>query len=184
MLRARGFKEPIIAMTAHALKEDRKQAFESGMSGYVTKPMRPADLRSELGKWLAMRPDGQIASVANAQALNVTGGLDKPAIDELWAGDLGTYAKIAKIFLEELDWRLPGLSDACASELEHHAHSLKGAAANIGATRLNALTAELETLSCQGGGQGVEALIEQIKAEAGIVREELLQVYIKEDADG
>ena len=80
MLRERGYDKPIIAMTAHALKGDRDEALASGMSGYVTKPMRPAELRAELAKWLPTSKAANDVKDLNLAAAPSDNGLDKPAI--------------------------------------------------------------------------------------------------------
>ncbi len=43
---------PIIAMTANAFEEDRKKAFEAGMNGHLTKPIKPEELLSVLNQFL------------------------------------------------------------------------------------------------------------------------------------
>jgi CheY-like chemotaxis protein len=42
---------PVIAMTAHALKEDRDRCLQGGMDGYITKPINVAELSSIILQW-------------------------------------------------------------------------------------------------------------------------------------
>lgn len=44
---------PIVAMTAHALKEDRDACLRAGMSDYISKPVRPDVLYQTLARWLS-----------------------------------------------------------------------------------------------------------------------------------
>lgn len=43
---------PIVAMTAHALQEARQEGLQSGMDGYLTKPISFTELEHVLAKWL------------------------------------------------------------------------------------------------------------------------------------
>ncbi|MCC7117485.1 MAG: response regulator [Anaerolineales bacterium] len=42
----------IIALTAHALPEDRRRAFEAGVSEYITKPMDLEEFMETIEVWL------------------------------------------------------------------------------------------------------------------------------------
>lgn len=46
---------PIVAMSANAFEDDIKRAYNSGMDGYITKPMELEDLRSVLRTYLVSR---------------------------------------------------------------------------------------------------------------------------------
>lgn len=174
ILRQRGYTVPVVAMTAHALKGDRDRAFEIGFSGYITKPVRPKAIRTELEKWLPHASDAPEPEHEET-AMNA---LDKDAIDEVWEGDLETFAEIGKIFLDELTWRIPGLKTSTAHELEHHAHSLKGAASNIGATELSRLAAELEQMAKIGKRDRIDPLMSSIEAEVDAVTAALNKDYL------
>lgn len=45
---------PIVALTANAFEEDRKNCFEAGMDAFLAKPLRRADLYTALNRFLAV----------------------------------------------------------------------------------------------------------------------------------
>lgn len=46
-------KTPVIALTAHAMKGDRKRFIASGMNGYIAKPFELAELQAEIDRVMA-----------------------------------------------------------------------------------------------------------------------------------
>ncbi len=47
---ARGMRTPILALTAHAMREDRQRCLDAGMDGYISKPIQPHQLLSAIEK--------------------------------------------------------------------------------------------------------------------------------------
>jgi PAS domain S-box-containing protein len=53
-----GQRQPIIALTAHAMKGDREKCIAGGMDGYLTKPIRPQELDEILEQYVSRRVAG------------------------------------------------------------------------------------------------------------------------------
>ena len=43
---------PVVAMTAHALKGDRERCLDAGMNDYIAKPIKAAEVRDMIDKWV------------------------------------------------------------------------------------------------------------------------------------
>jgi Amt family ammonium transporter len=55
-LRAMGYDGPIVAVTAHAMKEDRQKCLDAGCDDYLTKPVDRDSLLQLVAKYAASRP--------------------------------------------------------------------------------------------------------------------------------
>jgi CheY-like chemotaxis protein len=54
-----GGHQPVVALTAHAMKGDQELCLAAGMDDYLTKPIRPQELDKLLNKYVGQAPDRQ-----------------------------------------------------------------------------------------------------------------------------
>ncbi len=162
---------PIIAMTANAMKEDRDRCLQAGMDDYMSKPIRAADLDATLLRWIGVDrrspnagPDAGPDSGPDAGP-NAGSGVPAPRrspveerLVEL-SGDrspeeVELVRSIALSFLGRVPDLLSRLDEALtgadAEDGHRLAHSLKGAAANMGADAVASVCQQIEDLAEQG----------------------------------
>jgi CheY-like chemotaxis protein/HPt (histidine-containing phosphotransfer) domain-containing protein len=152
-LRAReggGRHMPVIAMTAHALKGDRENCIKAGMDDYVAKPIQPKELLSVIARWAGrtvLPPSPAPSPVPQPPAAVLLD--DRRALDAS-GQDRQFLAELANLFVEVIGERLPtliGAADVADVEVVRlEAHSMRGAAANIGARRIEMAALELEDI--------------------------------------
>jgi CheY-like chemotaxis protein len=134
---------PIIAMTANALPSDCERCLAAGMDDYIAKPVHQRILVELIEKWGAIgyrhapdQPTSGPLSEAGSQTTDVD-LLDVDGIKEMIEVlGLRAYRDLTIQFFDSHDATATALSAAAASrdfrQIGRLAHSLKGAASNLG----------------------------------------------------
>jgi len=164
---------PIIAMTADAFADDKARCMAAGMSDYVAKPFEPDDLLALIRKWTTgAGQEGQQPLSAAAAAWHEYGnvaGIDFNRGMLIAHGKPERYDGLLRSFVEEAASDLARVREghACGAlaTARRTCHALKGAAALVGATRMQAIVQRLEqTMNASAPPGAIEALCDEIDA--------------------
>ncbi|TXZ07195.1 response regulator [Vibrio mimicus] len=173
---------PLIAMTAHAMVEERERCLSLGMNDHVSKPIDPDLLYRTIAKWC----EGKAKSTATAESnAKVEPNIPEPSTEKTSfeltdverldvkngllrvAGNEKLYRRLLSQMMDkEYD-----IVKRIVVALEHndrelavrYAHTLKGTAANLGAVRASDIAARLEiALGKEGEAIQLHSLLDEL----------------------
>ena len=147
---------PIIAVTAHAMSNDRNWCIANGMNDYISKPIDATSLIEAIYKWLPDKLATQDKSPKITPAMTQPtkqSGEDKSLFDfdsflSRMMGDEDLTIQILNAFLETIPEEIATLKiliknkDITSAGVQ--AHKVKGAFANIGSQSLSELSYQIE----------------------------------------
>lgn len=152
---------PIIAMTAHALDEERERIAAAGLNDHVVKPIDARELVSKLNAWLdrsdpankgAGKSNGRSESLFDLnevkQRLPLPEELLFPIIEDFATRYAGVDNRLSEL-----------VRSGARGEAAALAHEVRGAAGSVGAARLGALAADVEAALRRRESGGLETLL-------------------------
>jgi two-component system, sensor histidine kinase and response regulator len=177
---------PIIAMTAHVMTEEVQRCLEAGMNDHVGKPIDPDAFFAALARWTRARPRDVTAVPAKApsasdeislpdmEGVDVQGGLERIA------GNRRLYRDLLIQFATKQETAAERIEAALASgdrhQAEHLAHTLKGAAGNLGITQIFHAAGNLEA-AIRKSEDGLEEMVKELgyalSGQARMIQESL-----------
>jgi len=181
---AGGHRTPIVAFTAHAMKEDRERCLAAGMDAYLAKPVETSEMLEALENAAGLFRRTGIPSPAPATSAGAAPpgqpSNDDPqvaALRRIVGGDEKLLREVVRVFLEDSPAKLSALAVALAAQdtsaLALAAHGLKGSAAALGARPAMDAAAHLEALARARNLAEADIAAAQVKEEITAVRDSL-----------
>jgi two-component system sensor histidine kinase/response regulator len=190
---------PIIAMTANVMESDREKCTEAGMNDHLAKPIDPEALFAALLRWI--KPRAELAAKAPPDTAATTArspgpggppeiatleieGVDTQSALRRTGGNPKRYETLLRKFAESAN--VEEIREAHASgdtaTAARAAHSLKGAAANLGATAVANAAAGVETAI--KAGQSGQPLLDTLATKLRTVVLAIRSVLPNEEVAG
>ncbi len=179
-------RTPIVAMTAHSMRGDRERCLAAGMDDYLSKPLDQVAFDAALERWLGA-PVKKLELPGQGSEGNGDSPLDPRTFgrlrDEL--ADSGALPRLVEIFSTQTPERVDELRHAIgAGDTEvvlRLAHTMKGGAASLGATKLAEACKALEEVAREGelgeaADNSVDAIEEAFEAACEALEREVAAV--------
>ncbi|MGM0462281.1 MAG: PAS domain S-box protein [Fibrobacterota bacterium] len=157
---------PVVAMTAHSRSEIEDKGYESGMNAYISKPVRIEKIEEMIRKTPTTRLK-KTGTENQDQEPNLS-LFNKEMFLKRVLGKKDVAVKIITAFIQRSPKDIEEIKTAYKSNnltaLTHLAHTLKGAASNLGAEKLNLCAARIEDGAHTENTETLPVLMENISS--------------------
>jgi len=182
----------VIALTAHALPQDREKCLASGMDDYISKPVDIEDLVALLERWTGRTetetPDDKASQNGHCPDTESDFPLDLQRLHKISRGKVQLQHRLIAAFLDASDTDVDDLAVAIDNNdleaVRDRAHRLKGAAANVGARSLSQRAAELEALAVDRNLDAASPLLAGIENDLRRIHAYLEELSATSDQSG
>ncbi len=181
---------PVVAMTAHAMPEDRQRCLDAGMDDYLSKPLDAHKVFEIVERWTDT--SGEYVPQGD-QAAPIPPPFDPDAVFDpqnalsRFGYDQDFFRSLLEDFLQTLPQKLEtirmALEQGKPDIVSYQAHNLKGVAANFGAMQLSNLAHQLDEQSKAGDMEAAARLLKEIVSGVDCLKENAAGLLGKQDSD-
>lgn len=166
---------PILAMSAHALEEEKDKCLSLGMNEYITKPFVPDELFTKIESITQITAtSGEESIVQKAEAYS----FNFKSLDTIYKGDEQKIHKIVNLCLQNIPSQLNDLENSIKQKdfknIQIYSHSVKTSLGYLGIEEMEAYAQSIENYAAnQENGNEIEVIYDKMSDGWKTIEKEL-----------